>query len=116
MQEINSLQQDLSQAGDASQGVTGDWASQLKEKDVLIEDLKSEIHSYEDKQITMVGREEHERIQAEVTGLNRQIENSQEKLTANELEIARISGKLQEEKEQATYKTREIQSLSSKIR
>ncbi|MCK5343814.1 MAG: hypothetical protein KAR20_10440, partial [Candidatus Heimdallarchaeota archaeon] len=115
-QEINSLQQELSKTGEDTQGSAEDWASQLKEKDVLIEDLKSEIHSYEDKQIRMVDRGEYERSQAEVTGLNRQIETSQEKFTAKELDIARLAEKLQNEKEQTTYKSREVQSLNSKIR
>lgn len=115
-QEIASLQQNLSHAGDDSQVSGGDWTSQIMEKDVLIDDLKQEIRSYEDKHITMVDRAEYERTQAELSGLNRQLESTQEKLTAKEQEIIELTDKLQEEQSQITYKSREIQSLGSKIR
>jgi len=115
-QEIASLQQNLSKTGDISQDSGGDWASQLVEKDVLIDDLKQEIRSYEDKYITMVDRADFERLQGETSGLNRQLETTQEKLTAKEREITELTEKLEKEQSQITYKSREIQSLGSKMR
>ena len=115
-QEIGSLQQNLSKTGENFQVSGGDLASQLMEKDVLIDDLKQEIRSYEDKHITMVDRAEYERIQAELSGINRQLETSKEKLDAKEQEITLLTDKFQEEQSLATVKSREIHSLNSEIR